>query len=172
VNLYIPSTVRWTRDGARVSVTQKSEYPLETTVKFEITASTTTNFALHLRIPVWADGASISVNGKSVPASGAVGKFATIRRPWKPATASNWTCHEMRLEPIDVKHPQTVALLCGPWYCSQSRCPSSVTARQYWQQEESATHYGKLKTAAAPHHDAVHRITDQQYSTYLTVRLK
>ena len=39
------------RDGAQLSVTQKSEYPFEGTVSFALTASTPVDFSLHLRIP-------------------------------------------------------------------------------------------------------------------------
>ena len=64
VNLYIPSTVRWTQDGAQVSLTQKSEYPNESHVEFEVKTSKAEWFALSLRIPAWAEGSSVAVNGK------------------------------------------------------------------------------------------------------------
>ncbi len=59
VNLYIPSTLRWTCDDTQVSLTQSGEYPLEGAVKFDINGfQRPTEFAIHLRIPAWADGAS------------------------------------------------------------------------------------------------------------------
>src|SRR5208282_445620 len=59
VNLYIPSTLKWTQDGTRVSLTQQSEYPFESGVKFDLALSRTAEFAIRLRIPAWAAGASI-----------------------------------------------------------------------------------------------------------------
>src|SRR3984893_709077 len=64
VNLYIPSTLRWTQDGVRFSLQQISEYPCDSLVQFDVKASKSAKFVLSLRIPAWAEGASISVNGK------------------------------------------------------------------------------------------------------------
>ena len=54
VNLYIPSTLRWTQDGAQLALTQKSLYPFEEVVTFEITTSHKKDFAINFRIPAWA----------------------------------------------------------------------------------------------------------------------
>ena len=51
VNLYIPSTVRWSHDGAQISLTQKSEYPFDGAVNFELESSKPAEFAINLRIP-------------------------------------------------------------------------------------------------------------------------
>src|SRR6202030_3471319 len=59
VNLYIPSTVRWTQGGARVALSQKSAYPLDSHVALTVESSRSTEFAVHLRIPAWAEGATI-----------------------------------------------------------------------------------------------------------------
>jgi uncharacterized protein len=173
VNLYIPSTLRWTQDGAQVSVTQKSEYPFESAVKFDIAVSRTTEFAIHLRIPAWAEGASVFVNGKSVPASGATSKFVTIRRPWKKGDRIEMDLPmRLRLEPIDAQHPQTVALLCGPLVLfAITDVPPAVTARQLlaarkigpqiWQVDTAAGKLNMLPFTA---------IAAQQYSTYVNVQ--
>jgi hypothetical protein len=36
VNLYIPSILRWTQDGAQVVLTQKSLYPFDSVVQFSM----------------------------------------------------------------------------------------------------------------------------------------
>jgi DUF1680 family protein len=173
VNLYIPSTVRWTHDGARISLTQRSEYPFEGTVRFDVTVSRTMEFTIHLRIPAWAEGASIAVNGKTVPTSWAAGKFATIRRTWRNGDRVEMDLPmRLRLEAIDAQHPQTVALLCGPLVLfAITDVPPVVTARQLlaarrigresWQAE---TAVGTLKMLPFT------AIADQQYSTYLSIR--
>jgi hypothetical protein len=63
VNLYVPSTLRWTESGASLSLTQEGDYPYEDRVTFAITASQPVELTLHFRIPAWAEGASIAVNG-------------------------------------------------------------------------------------------------------------
>ena len=67
VNLYIPSTLRWVQGGAQIELTQKSEYPYDSQVEFEVKASKPVEFAVNLRIPAWAEGASLAVNGKREP---------------------------------------------------------------------------------------------------------
>jgi DUF1680 family protein len=173
VNLYIPSTLRWTQAGAQASMTQSSQYPFEGRVKFDLTISKTTAFAIHLRIPVWAEGASVLVNGKAVPATGATGKFLTIRRPWKKGDYIELDLPmRLRLEAIDAQHPRTVALLCGPlvMFAITDLAPA-VTARQLlaarkigpqlWQVEAAGGKFSMLPFTA---------IADQPYSTYLHVQ--
>src|SRR5450432_638766 len=63
VNLYVPSTVRWTQGGAQVSLTQRSEYPLESHVRMEVAVSRPADFEVQLRIPSFALGAAVAVNG-------------------------------------------------------------------------------------------------------------
>ena len=173
VNLYIPSTLRWTQGGAQASLTQKSGYPFDGSVKLDLALSKPAEFAIHLRIPAWAEGASIFVNGKSVPMSGGPGKFAAIRRSWKNGDAVEMSLPmKLRLEAIDAHHPQTVALLCGPLVLfAITDVPPAVTARQLlsakkggpvsWQVETDRGPMGMLPFTA---------IGEQQYSTYVIVK--
>jgi uncharacterized protein len=115
VNLYIPSTLRWTEDGAALSLTQEGDYPYEDHVAFTITSSAPKEFTLHLRIPEWAEGASISVNGTRQKGPTVTGEFAAMRREW--ATGDRVELElplKMRLQAIDAQHTDTVALLRGP----------------------------------------------------------
>ena len=113
VNLYIPSTVRWTQDGAQVELTQKSEYPYEPHVQCEVKVSKPAEFAVNFRIPAWAERASIVVNGRRESAS--AGSFASVKRQWKNGDRIELELPlTKRLEPIDARHPETVALLAGP----------------------------------------------------------
>ena len=56
VNLYLPSTLRWTVDGKNVSLTQTTEYPLEETIRMKLAISHSAKFALSLRIPALGGG--------------------------------------------------------------------------------------------------------------------
>ncbi|MGB7190074.1 MAG: beta-L-arabinofuranosidase domain-containing protein [Acidobacteriaceae bacterium] len=116
VNLYLPSSVRWTNaDGAQVTLTQETEYPLEGRVAMRLSVSRPSQFAVRLRIPEWAGaGARIRLNGAPVSPPVARG-FATVRRKWTDGDAIELELPlPMRLEPIDARHPDTVALACGP----------------------------------------------------------
>jgi DUF1680 family protein len=83
VVLYIPSTLRWTENGAALSLTQQGQYPYEDRVTFTLTSSQPAEFTLHLRIPAWAEGASIFVNGTRQKGLAKAGEFAAIQRAWK-----------------------------------------------------------------------------------------
>jgi len=115
VNLYVPSTLRWTENGAALSLTQEGEYPYEDHVDFTVTSSQPTELTLNFRIPAWAEGASVSVNGTRQKGLAVPGQFAAIRREWKTGDRVELELPlKMRLEAIDARHTNTVALVRGP----------------------------------------------------------
>ncbi len=170
VNLYIPSTVRWTSDGKEFALTQESGYPLEETVRFKLALQHASKFALHFRIPAWAEAASVVVNGQSLAAR--AGSFLRVERKWKngdqivvnlPMT--------LRTEAIDPRHPETVALLRGPLVLfaagdgkpallSKQLLAAREVQKSQWLVETSS---GKIRLI--PFTD----VGDSAYSTYLTV---
>ncbi|MGA9981743.1 MAG: beta-L-arabinofuranosidase domain-containing protein [Candidatus Sulfotelmatobacter sp.] len=170
VNLYIPSTVRWTQGGAQIELTQKSDYPYDPQVRFKVKASKAAKFAVNLRIPQWAEGASIAVNGKREAA--AAGSFARVKRHWKNGDRIELELPlATRLEPIDAQHPEMVALLAGPivLFAIMDSQPTVTRAQllavkkiasEIWQ-VETATGVMKMMPFTA--------IEEQQYSTYLSV---
>src|SRR5215471_6737710 len=84
VNLYMPSTLRWAHDGSQLSLTQRTQYPFDPHVAFELTASRPVDLSLYFRIPAWAEGASLRVNGKRLEnVAVKPGAFAEVRRTWK-----------------------------------------------------------------------------------------
>jgi hypothetical protein len=115
VNLYLPSAVRWNQDGAAVALTQQSLYPFDTTVQFEVKTSHAREFTLNFRIPAWAGGASVSVNGRRLRTRPIPGTFTPIQRKWHNGDRLELDLPmTLRLEPIDSKHPEVVALCFGP----------------------------------------------------------
>jgi DUF1680 family protein len=63
VNLFTPSSVRWTEGTATCTLTQETTYPLENTVTMKMSASRPVETTLFVRIPAWALPAPIlSVN--------------------------------------------------------------------------------------------------------------
>jgi len=170
VNLYIPSTLKWVQSGAQVELTQTSEYPYDAHVEFELKTSKRVEFAVNLRIPAWAEGSSVSVNGKREPASAA--SFARVQRKWKngdrielelPLTA--------RLEAIDGEHPETVALLVGPVVLfAVTDAQPAVTRAQLLAARKNGTQSWQVEMAdGAMKMLPFTAISDEQYSTYLRV---
>jgi DUF1680 family protein len=170
VNLYIPSRVRWIQDGAHVSLRQRTSYPFESHVEFDVTASRARDFALNLRIPGWAEGAAISVNGKRVESDVKPGSFKAVRREWKTGDHLGLELPlTKRLEAIDARHANTVALLCGPLVLFAITNARPVVTRE---QLLSATKAGERSWRAATSGAPLKllpftSIADEEYSTYL-----
>ncbi|PNS18336.1 hypothetical protein CAC42_6153 [Sphaceloma murrayae] len=79
VNLFAPSTVRWSQRG--VTVTQATEYPVQDTSTLRIDGSG--DFAISVRIPAWTFGAQVTVNGQPVQGLRVTaGQYARIERTW------------------------------------------------------------------------------------------
>jgi uncharacterized protein len=115
VNLYVPAQVTWSQNGAACSLSIETDYPYAPSVIMTLRLPSALNFALNLRIPGWAQGASLSINGKRNALSLQPGSFAAIRREWRSADRIELELPlTRRLESIDAAQPDTVALLAGP----------------------------------------------------------
>ena len=119
VNLYTPSTGRWTAaNGTRLALVQSGDYANDGHVRLDLKASRDARFRLRLRIPGWSqlDGGapSLRVNGKPVPVEARLG-FATIERTWKDGDRIDLNLPmPVRLVPINANHSDVVALVRGP----------------------------------------------------------
>jgi hypothetical protein len=116
VNLYVPSRVTWRQGGARVSLTQTTQYPVNGDVGMRLALSRPERFTIALRIPAWAGGLSrVAVNGKRVDVSLKPGTWAELDRAWKDGDQVELSLDmQLRLVALDDQHPQLVALLYGP----------------------------------------------------------
>jgi uncharacterized protein len=171
VNLYIPSTLRWTQDGTQVSLTQESDYPFSSHVQFAIRVSKPVEFAVKLRIPAWAGKASVKVNGNQHLAAQA-GTFASVQRRWKDGDRIELEITlTTRLEPIDRHHTDTLALMNGPLvlFAVTNSMPRVSRAqllaarqagRQKWQVDAAGGTLLFLPFTG---------LGDEQYSTYIRV---
>lgn len=171
VNLYIPSTVKWAQGGAQISLTQKSDYPYDSHVQFEIKASKPMELAVNLRIPAWAEKASFAVNGKRQAA--VAGCFAQIAREWKDGDRIDLDLPmAARLEPVDPKHPETVAVLVGPLVLFALMNPPKVTRAQLLAVKKMTSgvwHVELGGTVPIMKMLAWTAIEEQPYTTYLRV---
>jgi hypothetical protein len=70
-------------DSTSVRIDEDTEYPFRETVWMTVYPKTAVKFPLKLRIPAWADEATVAVNGNRVPGTQA-GAFLVISREWKP----------------------------------------------------------------------------------------
>ncbi|MET3896389.1 DUF1680 family protein [Devosia sp. UYZn731] len=84
VHLYGESTARVDLAGGAVTLTQQTQYPWDGAIGFTVTVDKPTRFALSLRIPEWAKGATIAVNGQAVDIGSITANgYARIDREWR-----------------------------------------------------------------------------------------
>ncbi len=123
VHHYAASTLGTTLPGGRpVGLTQETDYPWEGAIRLRFDRTPDTGFALKLRIPGWAAGATLTVNGHEAGAALRPGAYAELRRFWR---AGDVVELELPMEPrLMISHPlveecrNQVAVLRGPvLYC-------------------------------------------------------
>ncbi len=80
--VYAPCEVHTRVRGVSVHVVEETSYPFHGSVRLTVNPAAPLSFPLQLRIPAWAAGTTIQVNGQAAPAP-QPGTFARIERPWK-----------------------------------------------------------------------------------------
>ena len=109
--------------GRRVGLRVVTQYPWHGQVRVQITESDGAPWRVSVRVPSWATGATLTVDGQS--RSAAAGQYAQAERPWRPGDelvlelpiAPRWTFPDPRLDATR----GTVAVERGPLvYCVES----------------------------------------------------
>ncbi|MDE3167778.1 MAG: glycoside hydrolase family 127 protein [Acidobacteriota bacterium] len=100
--VYGPSEVATTvRGGVAVRIEEQTEYPFRESVVFTVRPARAAVFPVALRIPEWAAGATVAVNGAAV-AGVQAGGFLRIEREWQAG------------DRIEARFPMAVRL--SHWY--------------------------------------------------------
>lgn len=81
VILYGSNNVNAKIAGKNVTFTQKSDYPWSESIEMNYEGDNKAQFSLKLRIPAWAEGATLKVNGENYGIK--AGGFAVVNRAWK-----------------------------------------------------------------------------------------
>ncbi len=88
VHLYGGSKLATTlTDGSPIEVTQETNYPWEGRIKLTVNKAGGEALTIRLRIPGWAEGASVKVNGRALAGAAKPASYATIRRKWAAGDA-------------------------------------------------------------------------------------
>jgi hypothetical protein len=94
---YAPSTAEFRVRGTRVTVALETDYPFRETLHFTVKPDAPARFPLVLRVPGWAQGATVRVaNGPAQPMK--AGTFHRVERDWAGTVA------------LDVRFPMKVAI--------------------------------------------------------------
>lgn len=81
VNLLGPGEARLSLPGGAVRVRQETGYPFDGKIEIIVETDNATAFPLYVRIPDWADGAQVTVAGKTVAAL--AGDYVHLVRRWQ-----------------------------------------------------------------------------------------
>ncbi len=177
VNLYTPSTLRWRNTDAEFALRQTTGYPYSSQVRIDVTASRPAEWTMFLRIPAWARGAAVSVNGVRGSLKPEPGSFAEVRRTWKTGDRVELELpFTTRLEAVDAQHPDTVALVTGPLVLMAVKGAGDDPAARSWKRPEllaAAQGAGAAHQWTAAQGALILRpfmdIRDEDYTTYLHV---
>ena len=71
------------KTGEIVTIEEKTNYPFEEKIRFEISSGKPVDFPLYLRIPGWCSNAIIKINGQVHSENSLPGKMVRIERIWK-----------------------------------------------------------------------------------------
>jgi DUF1680 family protein len=122
-------------DGAQVCLNQQTAYPWDGQVQIKLQRVPDREMAVMLRIPRWANGASIKVNGEAVTEPIEPGTYARLHRRW---SAGDVIELELPMETQLIEaHPgatmlaDNVAVMRGPLvYCAEF--PLSEDGKRIW----------------------------------------
>jgi DUF1680 family protein len=84
INLYGDNSLSTALNNEPLKLTQQTDYPWDGQVRITIDAAPKRAFAMKLRIPGWAEAASIRVNGSTVDDKTDPATYAELRRRWQP----------------------------------------------------------------------------------------
>ncbi len=114
VNLFFASEVNWREKG--VSIRQETRFPEEAGTRLVVQTKSSTHFSLNVRIPHWADNASVTINGKRFRPNEELtpSSYANINRTWRNSDRVEVNLPmRLHLEAIP-DDPKLAAIMYGP----------------------------------------------------------
>jgi len=120
-------------DGKDVTLTETTNYPFDETVTLTVGSSAPVAFPLYLRVPAWADGAALSVNGTPQAVASAAGKYIRIDRTWKDGDIVELTLPMAITTQTWLQNKNSVSVNYGP-------LTLSLKIDETWEQHDSRDH--------------------------------
>jgi DUF1680 family protein len=114
VNLFFASEVNWRERG--VVIRQETRFPDEAGTRLIVQTKSPARFTLNVRIPYWADAASVTVNGKRFEPKQKLepSSYAKIDRTWKNGDHVDVNLPmRLHLQPVP-DDPTLAAIMYGP----------------------------------------------------------
>lgn len=168
---YSPSSVRKNISGVDVLIMEKTHYPMDGRIDFEVSVASggKVSFPLHLRVPSWSVRPSLTVNGE--PVSVTAGSIAVVDREWSDGdrveldlpmevSLSEWYENSVAVE----RGPLVYALkMKEKWVRHDIEEVNSIYGKDYWEVlPESPWNYGIIDPAKTPLSDCFEVKVDEE----------
>ncbi|HZD05645.1 MAG TPA: beta-L-arabinofuranosidase domain-containing protein, partial [Longimicrobiales bacterium] len=112
VNLFVPSVLTWRDRG--MTVTQSTAFPEEEGTRLTLRTERPVQATVNVRVPSWAAGAGVTVNGRPWEGGSRPGSYVAIDREWRTGDAVEVRL-PMRLRTVALPGvPDQVAVAWGP----------------------------------------------------------
>lgn len=113
-------------DGTAISLKQETNYPWDGNIKVTLNKTGNKPYGLYFRIPGWANGAKIMVNGKAFETLASPGTYAAVNRTWKAGDIVELVlpmeAQLIESNPLVEENRNQVAVKRGPVvYCLESK---------------------------------------------------
>ncbi len=112
VNLFIASELDWAERGLRLR--QETNFPETPSTRITVRAEKPVAATIRLRIPEWANGAAVKINGRALEASASPGSYLALTRTWRSGDRVEMSLPmRLRVEAMP-DDPRQQAFLYGP----------------------------------------------------------
>jgi DUF1680 family protein len=82
VNLFVASQLEWPEKG--LSIRQETTFPEQQGTSLVVSGKAPVQLQINLRVPYWAKGGSVKINGAELPAFSSPSSYLALNRVWKP----------------------------------------------------------------------------------------
>lgn len=126
--MYAPCEVRTKVGDRHVHLKEETEYPFRESVRITVTPDAEARFPMQFRIPAWATGATVSIDGAKVSEEVRPGSFVRVDRMWKAGDVVE--LHFPMMPTVSRWFHQSIALMRGPLVFSLDPGGSWVKLRE------------------------------------------
>lgn len=71
-------------DGGELRLAQRTGYPFDGAIALEVGLARPSRFRLRVRVPAWAEGAALALDGAPLDVPAPAGGYAEVERTWRP----------------------------------------------------------------------------------------
>ena len=138
-------------DGKEIKLTESTNYPFDEAVAITINTPETVTFPLYLRVPAWAEGASLAINGNKESLTGANGRYIRVERAWSDGDVVELTLPMTITYQTWLQNKNSASVNYGPltlslqideiWEPHDSRDKDFVQDDSHWQDDVDASQW-------------------------------